>query len=159
MAVPVHADCRRLLSDAVRAIATIPGRLAQAVEGWREHRAIDCELAELAAQGNLDRVLDDVGLTRSDIPSLLKGHPGAARQLAEMLERLGIAPRDIAANHDMREVELRCIGCASWRRCRKWLRSGAADDRWQGFCPNAGTYARMLAKPETPAGEAAPCQN
>jgi uncharacterized protein YjiS (DUF1127 family) len=146
MANRLQFNCADNLSNMLQAIAGVPRRVALTLEAWREHIALDCELAELETQGDLDKVLDDVGLSRSDIPRLLGSHPGCAHQLARMLEALRIAPQQLESKTEMREVELRCIGCATWRRCRDWLDSEAADDRWRDFCPNANVFAPLVSR-------------
>jgi hypothetical protein len=38
----------------------------------------------------------------------------------------------------LREAELGCLECASWRHCRQWLAGNLPDDDYRDFCPNEG---------------------
>jgi len=110
---------------------------------WREHFALECELAELAAHGALDHALADVGLSRSEMPRLLKGHPGAIRQLTEMTQRAGINAAVLARDQSLKEIKWRCIECRSWRQCRAWLAANETGDGYRVFCPNVDAFDEM----------------
>jgi hypothetical protein len=61
---------------------------------------------------------------------------------SRMTERLGVAAPDRALTHAvMREAELGCLECATWRRCRQWLDGNSPDDDYRDFCPNEGFLA------------------
>jgi uncharacterized protein YjiS (DUF1127 family) len=106
------------LDQTISAMAGLPSRIMSSVEDWRERDMIERELGELGAHGELDRVLADVGLARADIPALIKNGPAAARQLGEMMERIG-------------------IGAAHRSSLIRMLASGASDDGFHSFCPSA----------------------
>jgi hypothetical protein len=128
------------LDNAVLAVSRLPSCLMLAVEEWRGHFQLECELADLAAHGALDRALADVGLSQSEIPRLLKGHPGAVRRLTEVMRRAGINAADLAHDQALKEIEWRCIECRSWRQCRAWLASNETGDGYRAFCPNLNAF-------------------
>src|SRR5579859_8206644 len=105
----------RWLDQAAHAVTRLPSRLMLTLEDWREHSSLAGELDALAAHGELDRTLTEAGLSSSDVPRLLKGHPGAARQLPEMMRRVGIDPTRLPITPETREIEWRCTDCRSWR--------------------------------------------
>ena len=130
-----------LLGWAVSAASRLSSRFALAIEGLREHWMLRQELGQLEAHGDLERVLTDAGISRSDLPHLTSGHPGAARQLNDMMEHVGIdsarLPPTTAPGATLREMQWKCASCETWRECREWLASHATDNRYRAFCPNA----------------------
>jgi hypothetical protein len=66
--------------------------------------------------------------------------------LSRMSERLGVAvPQRPLMRAVMREVELGCLECTNWRRCRQWLdESSPNDDDYRDFCPNEGLFGVLL---------------
>jgi hypothetical protein len=124
------------LDLALHALTRLPSRLLLTIEDWRKRSSLANELDALAAYGELDRTLLEAGLSPHDVPRLLKGHPGAARQLPEMMRRVGIDPTLLPITPKTREIEWRCTDCRSWRRCRDWLDSSDGDHEYLAFCPN-----------------------
>ena len=133
----------RWFDRAVLALCDLPSRLMLAIEDWREHFALESELGELSAHGTLDRALADVGLSRSEIPRLLKGHPSAIRQLIEVMRRAGINFTELARDQALKEIEWRCIECRSWHRCRAWIASNQPGDGYRAFCPNTSAFDEL----------------
>jgi hypothetical protein len=134
--------------QALRAFARLPSRLMLTIEDWRERSSLASELNALAAYGELDRTLLEAGLSPHDVPRLLKGNPGAARQLPEMMRHVGIDPSILPITPETREVEWRCTDCRSWRRCRDWLASSDADRGYREFCPNGSALEQMRDRQE-----------
>ena len=61
---------------------------------------------------------------------------------SRMSERLGIAaPETPLMRAVLREVELGCLECTAWRRCRRWLDGGSPDEDYADFCPNQGLFS------------------
>lgn len=124
-----------------------PAWIRFAVEGWHERHALARDLAKLRLQGELDRTLADNGISGSEVMRLMRAHPGAARQFAEMTERVGVDRRRLpatpAVGATLRDMEWRCGECRSWRRCRDWLGSGLRNDGYRAFCPNADALEEL----------------
>lgn len=132
--------------------------LAGLIEGWRERARLRSEFARLAQQGELERTLADSGIAPSDVPRLMRAHPGTPQQLRRMMARLGIdrarSSRSKALADAIRDMEWRCGECADWRHCRDWLDAGAHTDSYRTFCPNASALDQLRCREvETSAGE------
>jgi len=140
MAHPRSQNHYQWFDSAVLALSNLPSRFMMAIEDWREDFVLECELAELAGHGALDRAIADVGLSQSEIPRLLKGHSGAVRQLTEVMRRAGIDPADLTRDRTLKEIEWRCIECRSWHQCRAWLTANETGDGYRAFCPNVATF-------------------
>ncbi len=129
------------IESATALFRRLPASIALAIEGWRERHALACEMARLRMQGDLERTLADSGVAPSDVPRLIRAHPGAARQFGDMAERVGIdrarLPLAPAIGAAFRDMGLRCGDCTVWRHCRAWLDSGLLTDGYRDFCPNA----------------------
>jgi hypothetical protein len=140
----------RWLDQTVHAFARLPSRLMLRVEDWREQSSLANEFEALIAHGELYRTLVEAGLSPSDVPRLLNGHPGASRQLPEMMRRVGIDPSLLPITSETRDIEWRCTDCRSWRRCRNWLASGEDGHEYRAFCPNAAALEslRELHRPD-----------
>jgi hypothetical protein len=122
---------------AFASIAQFPDWILLAIEGWRERSRLRRELDNLQQRGDLERTLADSGISLSDVPRLMKAHPGSARQLGEMMQRLGIDRAALPRATALRDMEWQCSDCADWRKCRTWLASGDAPGGHHAFCPNA----------------------
>jgi hypothetical protein len=132
--------------------------LSGIVEGWRARARLGREFAHLEQQGELERTLADSGIAPSDVPRLMRAHPGTPEQLRRMMARLGIdrarLPHSKTFADALREMEWRCGECADWRHCRAWLDADAPHDSYRAFCPNAAALDHLrYAKVEISAGE------
>jgi hypothetical protein len=136
------------LDQALHALARLPSRLMLTIEDWRERSSLMHELDALAAHGELGRTLLEAGLSPNDVPRLLKGNPGAGRQLPEMMRRVGIDPALLPITSETREIEWRCTDCRSWRRCRDWLASSDDEHGYRAFCPNGAALEEIRDRQE-----------
>ncbi len=141
MTRPPRADHHSWIGSAMASFRRLPASFALAIAGWRERRALACEMARLRMQGDLERTLADSGVSPSDVPRLIRAHPGASRHFGDMVERVGIdrtrLPLTPAIGAAFRDMGLRCGDCTVWRRCGAWLDSGLLTDGYRDFCPNA----------------------
>jgi hypothetical protein len=135
------------MESASAALSRTAGRISGILAAWRERRDLTREFEQLRSCGEYDRMLADNGLSSSDVPRLMHAHPGAARQLADMMSRLGVDRRRFvvtpAVAGELRDIEWRCGECRSWRQCRAWLDSGRTAGGYRSFCPNAGALDRL----------------
>jgi hypothetical protein len=119
-------------------------RLGRALDDARSRSALRNEFAHLEQAGELDLVLDDIGLSRAAVPTLVHNHPGAARRLAGMLKRLRIEPSQETQNGaEMRAIQRSCLLCAVSGHCERWLASGSNEDPHQ-FCPNGSALDELV---------------
>jgi uncharacterized protein YjiS (DUF1127 family) len=119
-------------------LATLVARLGD----WRERRRLAAEFDEMQAAGELDPLLADAGLSRAQVPTLLKSASGTRRLLERMAARLGV---DLAAMPAplRRDVEWTCASCGEQRHCRRWLKRGETAG-YAAFCPNTPAFRRQL---------------
>ncbi len=126
-----------------RTLADWRDRVMAAADAARARAALRSEFADLDRVGELDHVLGDLGLTRLEVSTVVANHPGAARRLATMMWRLGIADDPvIRANPEMRSIERGCLLCTASGKCERWLRSGDPEGHRE-FCPNSEAFDRL----------------
>jgi hypothetical protein len=122
--------------------------LARAIGDARARAALRAELAHLKTTGELDRVLNDLGIGQSQISTLIENHPGSPRRLAAMLHRLSIEVAPVTCNSaDMRAIQRTCLLCAASGHCERWLGSDGSEDP-RHFCPNAAAFADLVSARE-----------
>jgi uncharacterized protein YjiS (DUF1127 family) len=111
-------------------------------ESWRHRNALAKELTALD-----DHQLEDLGITREQIPQLVSAHPEAPALMQRMMQRFGVAAESLADKPELRRLlQQVCNGCFARGECKRWLRSAAAGD-YPGFCPNAPTFAELAGNP------------
>lgn len=113
------------------------------VDASRKRRQLRLELAQLAAMGDLDAVLADVGLARSQIEPLIEGCADSRELLDQMLVRLGIDAAQLPVEQ-VRDMTWACTICPDKRKCRQWL-ADAGEMDFHSFCPNAAQLDHAVA--------------
>lgn len=101
---------------------------------------------ELAGLGNgdLDRILADVGLSREDMEKVIDNAPRSRMLLQSMLHRLDLDRRlNLIAPEVSRMIERRCATCGNQKQCGDWMAKGAPGDAYKTFCPNAETFDNL----------------
>lgn len=145
-------------NDAARPglIGRMRARIATMIADARARASLRNELAHLDANGELDGVLAEIGLSRAGVPTLVKRHPGAYRRLAAMLQRRGLADcrsRNALSRStiraELRDVEAQCLFCQATSKCETWLRSNQTEG-YREFCPNAEAMDRIKAAKDAP---------
>ena len=120
-------------------------RLSRVMRDARARAELRQELAHLEEAGALDAVLSDAGLSRSEVPTIVENHPGAAQRLAGMLRRLGIRSTAAArGGAEMQAIQRTCLLCRASGRCDRWLHGSSKDDP-RRFCPNAEAFDELHA--------------
>jgi len=127
-------------------IAEFARHVGLALDDRRRRRALGRELAELESRHMLDASLEDVGLSRAQVPALLRAFPRRQRLFRRMLARLRIAPSRIADRTALNELIWTCTVCAADKRCRAWLDSGQTGG-YAEFCPNATAFEKLRRQP------------
>lgn len=117
------------------ALQDLKREIGRLFRGERKRRHLERELAQLAAMGELDAVLADVGLVRSQAEPLIAGSADTNYRLDKMLDRLGI---DVARLpiESLRDMVWTCMNCGGKRHCRQWLSDSKGPD-FHSFCSNA----------------------
>ncbi|HTP83749.1 MAG TPA: DUF6455 family protein [Alphaproteobacteria bacterium] len=127
---------------------TKPGFLSRLMQSVRDRRARARqwhEFEDLAACGVLDDVLSEAGLSRADLPAVMRAHPRSGWRHAEMKRWLGVDVGPAPPRADLREAQLRCVRCASSRQCEDWLALPAGERPVPTFCPNIDAFRRIRA--------------
>ena len=116
-----------------------PGIAARAVERWRLWRQ-QCrwraEMAKAASLGRIDDILNDIGLTRSELDYLVEGPADAGQQFEQLarMEHVDLRRQPAGA---VREATLACAHCACRSACKRWLQTGIWQHDGDPRCPNA----------------------
>ncbi len=119
--------------------------LARTFAEVRDRAALRAEFAHLGDDGQLDRVLNDLGIEASQLPTLFRNHPSASRRLAVMLRYLRVeATKEGGKSWQMRAIERTCSLCDASGKCDRWLVSDRTDDPSQ-FCPNSEAFRELVA--------------
>jgi len=110
--------------------------LAERFRYWRERRRWIGEMANAASLDRVEAVLEDLGLTRSELDFLMNGPADAGRQIEALAEAAGVdlARLDAAA---LREAMWTCTRCATREACKRWLRGEGWQADGDSRCPNA----------------------
>jgi uncharacterized protein DUF6455 len=126
-------------------IGRCTSRLARAVAEAKDRAALRAEFAHLRETGQLDRVLNDIGVDSAELPTLIRNHPGAPRRLAAMLRYLRIeATKEGRSSIEMRTIERTCSLCEAGGKCDQWLRTDGSEDP-SHFCPNTQAFHELVA--------------
>lgn len=128
-------------------VEVLRARIAAAREDARVRGELQLELACLDQAGELDGVLDSLGLSRGAVDFLLEQYPGSARRFGAMAERLGVADQlpPAAAIDALSGPRRRCLFCEEVRQCEHWIKDGQTEG-YDKFCPNAPTFDALRAK-------------
>ncbi|HXX85927.1 MAG TPA: hypothetical protein VEN29_18350 [Casimicrobiaceae bacterium] len=103
------------------------------------HRAY---IEQLDREGELDAVLEVVGLTREQLTALQVSPIASAELMQAMLARRGFRSID-ADGRRAEDLQLRCRACKSWRECRRWVAGEGQDGDYRLFCPNAEDFEEV----------------
>lgn len=117
----------------------VVGRIAARWRLWRERHRWPREVANVAALGRIEDVLEDVGITRAELDTLTAAPLDAGRQFPALA---GMAGADLSkfAPEAVREAAWACTRCGHRDACRRWLRTGQWRDGGDMRCPNAALY-------------------
>jgi hypothetical protein len=112
----------------------------------REFQALEPSEAE--------RILQDIGLSMSDMPAITKPHAGPAVLLPQRLETVGLDPLylKIEQSSVYRDLERACMRCTNWRRCARDLAHGDAQSGLEHYCANAPTIDALVVNRSSAAG-------
>lgn len=112
--------------------------------GFRRWRDRAHELRDLPGI-EVSRVAAEAGVGISTLHALAALPPDSADLLPRRLASLGLSEDDVIACAPgvLRDMERLCSFCRSKRRCAHDL--SATTARWPTYCPNAATFADLIA--------------
>lgn len=103
------------------------------LRSWRRQRGLESTLSVLG-----DRQLEDLGITRGEIPAYARAAPHASRLLGCMLQKLDVLPEATVRRPDIYYALLRsCRTCPNVAECERWIAAGSPSCAYRRFCPNA----------------------
>jgi hypothetical protein len=117
--------------------------IADWITRYRKTRAAHDEIARCDAE-EVERIAQDIGISRQDLASLATRGPNSAALLERMLRALGVdaeAHDNPAVLHDLQRL---CVACDRKQQCIHELASGGAAEHFRQFCPNAYTLDALL---------------
>lgn len=115
--------------------------ISQAWSNYRKRRAAMAELQGLGS-AELERIVQDAGLTFGDLLALAKQSGDSAELLYRRLEQAGIDFRnlDTAVLRDMQRC---CTFCDSKTQCAHELEDKPKVASWPDYCPNRQTLEAL----------------
>ena len=113
-------------------------------EAWTRYRRRRAAVAELQALGTneLERMVQDAGLTFADVLELARQSSDSAALLYRRLERAGIDFRTIDSAV-MRDMQRCCSFCESKAQCTHELEDKPKAANWPDYCPNRLTIEAL----------------
>lgn len=112
--------------------------IAARLSTWRARRRLADEFGTLGPV-EASRMLRDAGLSADQLPDVIRRHPDTNNLLDRLMAALGI-DRAALMRHEpetVRDLEVLCTSCRTWRRCSNELARGTAHRNFEAFCPNA----------------------
>lgn len=118
---------------------------------WRWIRDDNDALDDLqrCAEGEIERIARDNGLSVSEFRTLASLGPNAADLLERRMAALDLDPVEVSqiAPHTFRDLQKLCSLCKSHGRCLRELARDPANEAWKDYCPNAETLLALNALP------------
>jgi hypothetical protein len=113
-------------------------------QAWSRYRRRRAAMAELQALGHaeLERMVQDAGLTFGDLVDLARQSGDAAALLYRRLEQAGIESRTIDAAV-LRDMQRCCSFCDSKAQCAHELEDKPKVASWPEYCPNRLTIEAL----------------
>lgn len=120
--------------------ASKSGILNSLHEAWTRYRRRRTAVSELQALNHheLERMVQDAGVTFSDLLALTRQNSDLASLLYRRMEQAGIDPKklDSAVLRDMQRC---CTLCESKTQCSHDLKDRTKAANWPEYCPNHHT--------------------
>lgn len=120
------------------------GILNSLTDAWTRYRKRRAAISELQALGHneLERMVQDAGVTFSDLLRLARQSGDSASLLYRRLENAGIDFRKLD-QAVMRDMQRCCTLCESKSQCAHELESQSKAANWPDYCPNRQTLEAL----------------
>ena len=120
------------------------GILHSLADAWARYRKRRAAVAELQALGHneLERMVQDAGVTFSDLLLLTRQNGDSASLLYRRLENAGIDFRKLD-QAVMRDMQRCCTLCESKSQCAHELEDHPKAANWPDYCPNRQTLEAL----------------
>lgn len=118
---------------------------------WQTHREKLRDLEAIRGMGSreLEELSGELGLSRSQLESLVKAGPDAAGEMEKMMAALDIKFDAVQQAYPsmVREMQVNCATCGDKGTCRHALEDGTAPALVTAFCPNADELLELAKQP------------
>jgi hypothetical protein len=120
-----------------------------AIRRWIQGNTDTLDELQRCAEGEIERIARDNGLSVSEFRTLASLGPNAADLLERRMAALDLDPVEVSqiAPHTFRDLQKLCSFCKSHGRCLRDLARNPANEAWKEYCPNAGTLIALDALP------------
>lgn len=120
------------------------GFLSSIMDSWSRYRSRRAAVAELQALGvtELDRMVQDAGVTFGDLLALAKQNGDSAALLYRRLEQAGIDFKSVEPAV-LRDMQRCCSLCESKSKCGHELEDKPKAASWPDYCPNRDTLEAL----------------
>lgn len=123
------------------------------VARWRDHKANVAAIREIRAcdPDTVAELASELGMSVRELEQVASRGAGADRLMARMIEAFGLDGEKLQHHEPttLRDMSLLCSLCDAKGRCGRELEAGTAAEHAEAFCPNAGTFARLVAETAT----------
>lgn len=123
----------------------------EAVLQWCREWATAGSASELkcCAEGEVDRIAKDAGVSVSELHTLASHGPRAADLLLSRMAALDLDAKEVSRiePHVFRDLQRVCTMCEIHGRCARDLTRDSADPAWKNYCPNVETLMDLDALP------------
>ena len=113
-------------------------------DAWSRYRKRRAAIAELQALGHneLERMVQDAGVTFGDLLALAKQSGDLASLLYRRLEQAGVDFKTIDTGV-LRDMQRCCTLCESKTECQHELEDQPKQANWPTYCPNRQTIEAL----------------
>lgn len=113
-------------------------------ERWSKYRRQRARINELRALdcGDMRRLMQDTGLSFSDLVALAKADGDAAELLYRRMRKMGLYAKHIDISI-MRDMQRCCSLCDSKELCAHELEDKPKAATWPSYCPNKQTLEAL----------------
>ncbi len=120
------------------------GILNSLTNAWARYRKRRAAVAELQAlgQSELERMVQDAGVTFSDLLALARQNGNSAELLYRRLEQAGIDSEAIEPAV-LRDLQRCCTLCESKAQCAHEMEDHPKAASWPQYCPNRQTIEAL----------------
>jgi len=118
---------------------------------WQVWTRNDPAMSDYAccAEGEVERIAKDVGMSASEIRRLASFGPESADLLLRRMAVLDLDRKEVAQvePRTFRDLQRICTLCESHRQCARDLSRDSSDPAWEGYCPNVAALRALNGMP------------
>lgn len=127
-------------------IAEEPGAVARVRDWIRAYARFGADISGFSAS-EIGMLAEDIGMSQADLAQVVL-HPADNSDLMQRMMAAHGLDAAVLERSDpavIRDIEATCTRCRETRSCRQDLAAGRAGAHCRDYCPNAGTFAELIA--------------